>query len=788
MDVDVDNLDHEQLLSSLKAFMTQEGLASEITEAEAAQIRKYMDDLRNYYDKLYDSMVSANEVVREAMDEWAERTDEQLERYSKLNKTLDYYNNIIDLIGRKQLKLSTGDIANMYRTQIHNDENELRSLQLLQEEYARELQAANDMYQRALASGDQDTIKQTQETLKKVQGLYDDTIQKVRDQTIKTQEDINALGQQMIDGMIEDFKQKLGDLDVLAERYARQRENDHLYLEDYEKYHALNKMVNDIEKSMNNTSNIALRGRYSDLLDKINAKQATGAKMTQREVDILERKIALLQAEDELMNARQMKSDVRMTRDNEGNFSYTYTADQEAIDNAEQNVSDRYFDLKQYLSQQIEQNGADILQTQQEFADAVAQIWDDFNNGRISSREEALALIDELEQQYNERLQLLFDEEGMLFDEERELRDNDLAHLQEITGLKLDERESFVTNFEETIEGRITPGFQTLEDQRKLWAEAETEACETSKKAFEEWWQKTNELLGLAGTDADNFKTKFNQDLIDVQQESDKTAEDFRNVVNDMSGKMNDVMGSADMMNSNWQGNMSNMRNEIFQTCNELDTMLRKLKDNEDQGKNTETQANITKSALDLSAQAAESAVGAYEAAAEAARDAAAAARDAAAAMREMASAAASAPKETHVTTLYNGPGGSAGTVQNWYWDDNGNMVPMATGGYTGAWGPEGKIAMLHEKELVLNKEDTSNMLNIVDITRDLINSFGASSGLNNIINSIANASQLAMAGAGTMDQNVHIEANFPNVQSHSEIELALNNLINSASQYVNRK
>ena len=44
------------------------------------------------------------------------------------------------------------------------------------------------------------------------------------------------------------------------------------------------------------------------------------------------------------------------------------------------------------------------------------------------------------------------------------------------------------------------------------------------------------------------------------------------------------------------------------------------------------------------------------------------------------------------------------------------------------------------------------------------------------------------MAGAGTMDQNVHIEANFPNVQSHSEIELALNNLINSASQYVNRK
>jgi len=34
------------------------------------------------------------------------------------------------------------------------------------------------------------------------------------------------------------------------------------------------------------------------------------------------------------------------------------------------------------------------------------------------------------------------------------------------------------------------------------------------------------------------------------------------------------------------------------------------------------------------------------------------------------------------------------------------------TGGYTGAWNSKtGKIAVLHEKELVLNQEDTSNIL-----------------------------------------------------------------------------
>ena len=64
---------------------------------------------------------------------------------------------------------------------------------------------------------------------------------------------------------------------------------------------------------------------------------------------------------------------------------------------------------------------------------------------------------------------------------------------------------------------------------------------------------------------------------------------------------------------------------------------------------------------------------------------------------------------------------------------------------------------------------------------------FGSTNILDSFTDSISN---IVPANTTTqpLDQNVHIEASFPNVQSHSEIELALNNLINSASQYVNRK
>ena len=117
--------------------------------------------------------------------------------------------------------------------------------------------------------------------------------------------------------------------------------------------------------------------------------------------------------------------------------------------------------------------------------------------------------------------------------------------------------------------------------------------------------------------------------------------------------------------------------------------------------------------------------------------------------------------------------------------------IPYDTGGYTGSWGKEGKVAMLHEKELVLNKADTKNMLDTVNIVRQLGSSLytikdtlGAkltkySDTMNNNANSMAIDKTLTQK----LDQNVKIEANFPNVKNANEIETAFNNLVNLASQ-----
>ena len=91
------------------------------------------------------------------------------------------------------------------------------------------------------------------------------------------------------------------------------------------------------------------------------------------------------------------------------------------------------------------------------------------------------------------------------------------------------------------------------------------------------------------------------------------------------------------------------------------------------------------------------------------------------------------------------------------------------SGGYTG--NNQG-MAMLHSKELVLNKDDTKNILSAVSMFRGIpmsanIPNFNRQSG-----------------GAG---QNVNINANFPNVSSADEIKRAFASMSNDALQFNSR-
>ena len=113
------------------------------------------------------------------------------------------------------------------------------------------------------------------------------------------------------------------------------------------------------------------------------------------------------------------------------------------------------------------------------------------------------------------------------------------------------------------------------------------------------------------------------------------------------------------------------------------------------------------------------------------------------------------------------------------------NVAAFDSGGYTGSWGLEGKLAMVHEKELILNEEDTENMFKTVSVVRDvahLINDINMRASAHDIIPPAIETHNINQ-GNKTLEQKIEIQANFPTASSTAEIEEAFKNIVNIATQ-----
>lgn len=94
---------------------------------------------------------------------------------------------------------------------------------------------------------------------------------------------------------------------------------------------------------------------------------------------------------------------------------------------------------------------------------------------------------------------------------------------------------------------------------------------------------------------------------------------------------------------------------------------------------------------------------------------------------------------------------------------------------------------MLHEKELVLNADDTRNVLAAVDAVRQITEQLKGAAIGNGLVASIGRAVQNTIQGSN-VEQRVEITANFPNVNSAQEIENALLGLSDTSYQYAYNK
>ena len=120
-------------------------------------------------------------------------------------------------------------------------------------------------------------------------------------------------------------------------------------------------------------------------------------------------------------------------------------------------------------------------------------------------------------------------------------------------------------------------------------------------------------------------------------------------------------------------------------------------------------------------------------------------------------------------------------------------------GGYTGNWsGNQGKLAELHQKELVLNANDTENFLTATNSLRELVSlDSSIEKSVANAISkmlielsghSTGNITTTTSNSAENVNNTFNITAEFPNANDVNDIREAILSLPNLASQYINQK
>lgn len=683
------------------------------TEDQISAIQDYKDNLLELNEEFDNIRESIEETVLEAFDMWHEKLEEGIEKFDYFGTILESYQSIIDTVGKDTLGISDSLINTLSQASVDNAINEVeatrdayKALQQAQINAERELEKAK-------ARGDEQSISFWESTLNEIQQNAEDAHEEMlsswEEALSKIVEQFEASIQTAVDAFNEAVYQ-LGGIEALSEEFDRQKEMADMYLDDYQKIYELSKLNRDVNNSIDDTDSLAGKQKLKKLLGEINKLQADGVKMSEYDLEYLQAEYDLRLAEIALEEAQRAKDVVRLSRDNEGNWSYVYTQNTDAVDEAQQKYEDALYAMQDLSSNYIDEISAQLIETSQEMQEALAAIRiEDY-----ASIEEYYEEVERIQEQYQEQLALQEEELNKAVANNKELYDTDWTNYHNAVGYKISDTEEFATKFSDTLLGTLMNSESDTSNFTNILADATSTLMNELYGAAEQYYTNMAAAMEAAGTTTGTFADDLATNVDQIKQDSEEAA----TAVEDMATQMQEQMDSIINKVGEWQRTYGEAMNEII---------------------------NANLAVIDS--------------------------------FNEM--LATLSMDDSTVTVKYD--------IQN-HNSDVLDAERFATGGYTGSWGNSGRLGILDEKELILNKDDTENFIEALKISRSMLNTIDlnaqyASLGLGTLI-----PTTIKDDIRETLEQVVQITAEFPNATDHNEIQEAFNSLINYSSQYANRK
>ena len=815
----------------------QEAFANgEITE------EAYMEGLEEVQSGLLDTAEALAELDDEVIAYYGETlaaAQEEIEKYTShmdhLNSVLEHYATIVDL--STLTKKSTEYFDNMdtvLQGQLKTAQHSIDVAKKSMDMFKNELADKKKLYDDALAAGDEELIKiyqaQYESALEAANNAEEEYLSRVEDYANKVNE--------ILDHTLEKLAVKLEDsltggtsFDAMNTGMERMLSLHEEYLTTTNKVYETTKLMNKAQQEIDKTSNTVTKNKMKSFIQETQNLQNQN-KLSKFELDIQQAKYDLLVAEIALEEAKDAKSQVRLQRDSEGNFGYVYTADQQAIQNAEQQYLDAQNKLYNTGLEGANNYVQKYQQTMNEMYDTLTNLADQYRNGEFASEEEYQAAVEEAKQYYYEKLdQFSYLHYQAIQTDDRVATDYILSNSNlartSITGDSLSVGETWrktfldISGFGEDAKNALTgQSWQANEAAKSAgddWKIAMEGYISDTYSAFTTWKENmaeyVNPVIGDLGTKTGDVVTK-SQELRDtlcneggVIDQLQAEITEVNNLTTAYIALRGEILAAIKAAETTAQTILDEQKDQTEEEtcpkckkakskcicgkggeakCPKCGKVKSKCTCKDDKGEAKCPKCGKVKSkctckekeekAKKIAKEATEIIEKVHYGKLGNSRDGWIPAAQKAGYMKESIDLALKAFNDS-----------KAGSGYDYNYKQALKIVGLDTGGYTGEWGSYGKLAMLHEKELVLNKNDTANLLSSVEVLQEILQLIDLQSA-NALTAQNLSSPTFGEIGGDTLEQNVHIEASFPNATDKNEIEEAFKELVNLASQYTNRK
>lgn len=751
----------------------------------AEAVEKYLSELISTMEEAEDLIREIKQAMVDLMDEAQEAFDTQISRYEALNSILEHNINLLNLLDGEENNYAAKQAFYDQQTESYISQLDFNRQQV---EFWKE--------QLALAEEGSEAAKVAEENLiaaiENSQSTLEEAIEHAQAAHINSIRSIfEELEDQITGGK---------GLAQLNKEWELIKGNADFYLDDVNKAYELSKLEANYRKSIDESSSTSAQRELNAMMNAELSMLKEKDKLTQYDIDRANLKYQLTLKQIALEDAQKNKSTMRLKRDANGNYSYQYVADSSATASLEQEIADLNNQIHNLDKDALRNNLDEFLQLYQEFQEEMIAIEE--AGGTEEEKEEKRLALRKL---YGERANDL-------------LRENN--HLMQ----QLDQKTI------KAIQGHWDIGIQNIIDLFNGNGGFEEVVKDTYAKIDTESYNFQNTLQRMAdaaGKDLDAIYKGFDKNLTILQPLIDKN----KDLVQIYDEEMVQMWGVVDALSAVVES-YSNMRDIAWDAAAAAKAHYEAIAalgavssggggytgggytptptpnpqpnpDEPEDEPGIEEESDWIEYGDEL-ANAILSGNGGdirtylslfpvervYDYLSQSDIGAIASTYD---------TDPDSLKYEEIRQWLVAIKGGSArwtfssmkeyinkNQIEEWF------GTSFNTGGYTGEWANgdrDGRLAFLHQKELVLKDTDTANLLKTVDVVRSL--DMSLMSRVAGMLGQIG----LHSLGAYTpesapIEQNVHIDAHFPNVSSAQEIQEAFDQLADQLGQmlYQNKK